>query len=114
MKRLNFLLTLTLLASTLLFNGVVRAQSLDPALAPVKEMEGTIQKLEFVDNAMVFDGILYHMGPDLVVQIRGTHGAFTMLQEGMKARIAYRVVSESRREVFEIEQLPDNYAIEGV
>ena len=114
MKRLKSLTSSLLLAAAALLAGGAGAQSLDPALAPVKEMEGTIQKLEFAENAMILDGIRYHMGPDLVVEIRGTHGAFTMLQEGMKARIAYRVVSDSRREVYEIEQLPDNYDVEGV
>ncbi|MGE0625790.1 MAG: hypothetical protein AB7I04_22950 [Pseudomonadales bacterium] len=114
MKRLKSLLTVALLAAASLLAGGAAAQSLDPALAPVTEREGTIQQLEFADNSMIFDGNRYYMAPDLVVEIRGTHGAFTMLQAGMKARIVYRVISGSRREVFQIEQLPDNYDVEGV
>ena len=83
-------------------------------LAPEKEMEGTIQQLDFGANTMIFEGIRFHMAPDLQVEIRGTYGAFTMLSEGMKALVSYRVLSESAREAFKIEQLPDNMDIEAL
>ena len=98
----------------ILAGGSARAQSADPALAPVKAMEGTIQTLDFGSNSMIFEGLRYRMAPDVQVEIRGSYGAFTMLQEGMKAAITYRVVSGSERVVTRIEQLPDNVELEGV
>ncbi|MEM8766846.1 MAG: hypothetical protein AAGE43_05350 [Pseudomonadota bacterium] len=88
-----------------------RAQNAD--LAPMQKMDGVIQDLDFASNSMVFEGVRIHMAPDLVVEIRGSYGAFTMLQKGMKAVVTYRVVSESHREAVRIEQLPDNVEIEG-
>ncbi len=83
------------------------------AIAPEKEMEGTIQELDFGANTMIFQGLSFRMAPELTVEIRGSHGAFTMLQEGMKAHVTYRVLSASEREAVRIEQLPDNYSLEG-
>ena len=54
------------------------------------------------------------MAPDLVVEIRGGPGAFTMLQEGMKAVVTYRVISASERHAVSIVQLPDNVAVDEV
>ena len=111
MLRLKTILTSLLVLVPLAFASGAAAQNAD--LAPLKEMEGVIQELEFGDNAMVFEGVRMHMAPDLVVEIRGSYGAFTLLQEGMKAIVTYRVVSASRREAVRIEQLPDNVELEG-
>jgi len=106
--------TKTLLAAALLVVGsaAMAASSLSH-LAPQKQMDGTIQALDFGANTMIFEGIRYRMAPDVEVEIRGSYGAFTMLQEGMKALVTYRVVSASDREVVRIEQLPDNMNLEG-
>lgn len=114
MNMIRSLLFAIVLGSSLLAIGPAAAQTADPALAPETTMEGTIQKLEFEDSAIIFEGIRFHAAPDLVVEIRGSHGAFTMLKEGMKARITYRVVSPSFRQAVRIEQLPDNYTLEEV
>ncbi len=83
-------------------------------MAPVKDMEGTIQKLDFGANTMIFQGIRYYMAPELTVEIRGGPGAFTMLRTGMKALVTYRVISASERQAVSIVQLPDNTAIDEV
>lgn len=90
------------------------AESSLSLLAPEKQMEGVIQSLDFGANTMIFQGIRFRMAPDVQVQIRGSYGAFTMLKEGMKATVTYRVISASEREAVRIEQLPDNLRIDGV
>lgn len=113
MKTLKSLLAVLILLVPLGTAATALGQSLDPALAPEKSMDGTIQALDFGANSMVFEGLTFSMAPELEVQIRGSYGAFTMLQEGMKASIVYRVVSGSARVVTRIEQLPDNFQLEG-
>lgn len=104
----------TLLATLLiLLSSLVLAASGSVALSPEKEMDGTIQSLDFGANTMIFEGNRFHMAPGLSVEIRGSYGAFTMLQEGMKAVVTYRVVSGSERHATSIVQLPDNFGLEG-
>ena len=91
--------------------GAALAASVD--LAPEKELEGTIQALDFGANTLIFEGTRFQMGVGAEVEIRGSYGAFTMLKEGMKAVVTYRLLSESERVVTRIVQLPDNYALEG-
>jgi hypothetical protein len=86
----------------------------EPFTGPEKERYGIIQELDFGANTMIFEGYRYRMAPELTVEIRGTYGAFTMLQPGMKAKVTYRLNSPSDREVVRIEQLPDNYPLERV
>ncbi|TNF84265.1 MAG: hypothetical protein EP301_10960 [Gammaproteobacteria bacterium] len=93
-------------------SSLVLAASL-AELAPVKEMEGTIQSVDFGANTMIFEGVRFDVLPDAEVEIRGSYGAFTMLQAGMKAAVTYRVVSESERHAIRVVQLPDNYRLEG-
>ena len=76
-------------------------------------MEGTIQAVDFGANTLIFEGVRFQVLPDAEVEIRGSYGAFTMLQAGMKAVVTYRVVSESERHVIRVVQLPDNYRLEG-
>jgi hypothetical protein len=86
----------------------------DALTGPEKERYGIIQELDFGANTMIFEGYRYRMAPELIVEIRGTYGAFTMLQPGMKAKVTYRLNSPSEREVVRIEHLPDNYPLERV
>lgn len=106
--------TLALLVVLLLGAGQAPAESSLTFLAPEKTMEGTIQALDFGSNTMIFQGTRIHVPPEAEVQIRGSYGAFTMLREGMKASVTYRVISASEREAVRIEQLPDNYRLEEV
>ena len=98
----------------LLLAGAAHAAETIAELAPEMDVEGTIEDLDFGANTMVFQGLLYHMAPDLVVEIRGGPGAFTMLSKGMKATVVYRVISASERHAVSIVQLPDNVVIEEV
>lgn len=96
----------------LLLSGAVFAASIALELAPEDEMAGTIQSLDFGANTMIFEGIRFRMAPELTVQIRGSHGAFTMLQPGMKAVVTFRIVSATERHAISIVQLPDNAVLE--
>ena len=105
---------LWLLTLALAGGSVLAAESNLSFLAPEKTMEGTIQALDYGANTMIFQGTRIRMAPDVQVEIRGSYGAFTMLREGMKAQVTYRVISASEREAVRIVQLPDNYALEEV
>ena len=97
-----------------LMGGAAQAAETVAELAPQMETEGSIEKLDFGANTMIFEGVRYQMAPDLVVEIRGGPGAFTMLREGMKAVVIYRVISATERHAVNIRQLPDNMAVEEV
>ncbi len=79
---------------------------------PEKIKTGTIQQLDFAAGAMIVDGYRYHTTPELRVEIAGSHGAFTMLEVGMKIRMSYLIVSVSRRDLVEVVQIPDNVTLE--
>ena len=96
------------------YTAITAAQSTIPEFAPEKEKTGTIQSLDIGANNMIVDGNRYRMAPDVTVEIRGGHGAFTMLHVGMKIFMVYRVINPSDREVVRVEQLPDNYQLEEV
>ena len=103
----GFLLLLPLLGTAGLLGGAAYAAESVAELAPQMETEGSIEKLDFGANTMIFEGVRYQMAPDLVVEIRGGPGAFTMLREGMKAVVIYRVISATERHAVNIRQLPD-------
>ena len=79
---------------------------------PEKIRTGTVQSLDFAGGSMIVDGYRYHTTPELRVEIAGSHGAFTMLEVGMKIRMAYLIVSPSRRDLVEVVQIPDNVTLE--
>ena len=101
-----------LFASVLLIGSAQLGYGAPSYLAPEKSITGTIQELNFGTNSMIMDGTRYNAAPDVDVEIRGTFGAFTMLQTGMRVHIVYRVISGTERELIEIKQLPDNMALE--
>lgn len=98
----------------LLLGGATFAAEEVAELAPEMETEGMIEALDFGANTMIFQGVRYQMAPDLSVEIRGGPGAFTMLQVGMKAIVTYRVISATERHAVNIQQLPDNTALDEV
>lgn len=79
---------------------------------PEKIKTGTVQDLDFAAGSMIVDGYRYHTTPELRVEIAGSHGAFTMLEVGMKVRMSYLIISPSRRDLVEVVQLPDNLTLE--
>ena len=100
-------LSLLVLLLTTLLGGQAAAQN-----AEVSEGEGVVQKMLFETNKVVIDGVQYRVAFDARVEIRGSYGAYSMLQKGMKVLFEYRRFSPTELEIFAIEQLPDNRVIE--
>lgn len=80
----------------------------------VVEEEGVIERLILENNEVVISGVAFRVAYDAQVEIRGTYGAYTMLQPGMKVFFEYRRFSPTELEIFAIEQLPDNQEIEEI
>lgn len=106
MKKLNPL-ALVLLILTALTGGQGWAQDVD-----LIEEEGILHEIAFETNEVIINGVEYRVAYDAKVEIRGSYGAFTMLQPGMKLQYQYRRHSDTEREIFDIRQLPDNTALE--
>jgi hypothetical protein len=88
--------------------GSVSAQEF---LAPEAESQGEIQGLDFGSYRAVVNGSDYDVSPNVQVQINGTFGAFTMLEEGMLIEFTFlhhqdgaRVIN-SIREVDAVEEI---------
>jgi hypothetical protein len=109
MKSLQKVLSLKLVALllTTLWGGQVLAENFD-----VEEGQGVIHELLIDTNSLVIDGVMYSVAYDAQVQIRGSYGAYGMLQSGMKVEFEYRRFSPDSLEIFHIEQLPDNTVLE--
>ncbi len=101
-----------LIVSVLLLSSTHLVHAASSYDAPQKSTTGTIQELNFAQNSMILSGFTYYAALDVNVEIRGTFGAFTMLQTGMKVYIVYRLISGTQRELVEIRQLPDNMTLE--
>ena len=104
--KLTKFLSMTLLLVVLFSNPVNAAE------AAVVEGEGTIHAVELESNTLVINGVRFRVAFDALVEIRGSYGAFSMLQQGMKVIFEYRHHSPTNLEIFDIEQLPDNAHIE--
>ena len=100
-KLLKFLVCFT---SVIALNSL-HAQYLD--LEP-EETEGVVRGLDYERNIAVIGGLSYYVPADALVEIRGTYGAFTLLEKGMKVSILYYRISDSRREIVKLIQLSDN------
>lgn len=86
----------------------------DAGQYPLAESAGVIQELDFGGNAMVIDGMSYHVATDVQVQIGGSHGAFTMLQPDMRVYFEFLQISPRARRITVIRELPDGVALDGV
>ena len=100
-----------------LFLGVIAgtqawAQTANDLATQVQE-RGVIQALRLESNELVIDGVVFRVAYDARVEIRGSYGAFSMLQTGMKVEFSYRDFDIDTREIFELEQLPDNTEMES-
>ena len=81
------------------------------AQSPVLELEvaeGVVRSLNYANNTAVIDGSSYYVMADAPVEIRGTYGAFTMLEKGMKVSFSFYRIGDSRREIVKLVQLSDN------
>ena len=103
LKKMLSLLTLLLIT----FGGQLQAQEAD-----VLEEQGIIEELKLAGNELIISGVTFKVAFDAEVQIRGSYGAYSMLQPGMKVYYEYRRYSPTELEIFTIEQLPDNQPIE--
>lgn len=103
--------TFPLLAMLLitLTSGQLQAQDAD-----LMEEEGVIEQLIVASNEVIISGVTFRVAFDAEVEIRGSFGAYTMLQPGMKVFYEYRRHSPTELEIYAIEQLPDNQEIDEV
>ena len=75
--------------------------------APLGDDQGVIQGLDFATNRAVINGYRYEVSPTVRVEINGSYGAFTLLEEGMKIEFSYLQFSDGTREVTEIRQVDE-------
>jgi len=94
----NWMRTLrtVLLTGLLAVSGLVHAQEYN---APEAEGAGEIQALDFGAYDAVINGAMYSVNPNVRVEINGTYGAFTMLEEGMLVEFTFLQYSDGRREI---------------
>lgn len=87
---------------------VVSAQEF---LAPEGEGAGEIQALDFGTYRAVVNGMDYDVSTTVQVQINGTFGAFTMLEEGMLIEFTFLHHADGAKVINSIVEVD---AIEGV
>jgi len=80
-------------------------------LAPEAEGSGEIQDLDFGTYRAVVNGTNYDVSPTVQVQINGTFGAFTMLEEGMFIEFTFLHHSDGARVINSIVEVD---SVEGV
>ncbi len=95
MKRWNMIARAALLVC-LLMSGQAWAQEYN---APEAEGEGEIQALDFGTYDTIINGTQYAVNPNVRVEIGGSYGAFTMLEEGMLVEFTFLQFSDGRREI---------------
>ena len=95
MKRWTSIARAGLLAC-LLMSGQAWAQEYN---APEAEGAGEIQALDFGAFDTVINGTVYAVNPNVRVEIGGSYGAFTMLEEGMLVEFTFLQFSDGRREI---------------
>ena len=91
-----------------LLAGSAQAQELNPPLA---EGEGEIQALSFGTNEAIIGGYQYGVAETVRVEINGTFGAFTMLQNGMLVEFDFLQYSDGYREIVGMREVNE---IEGI
>jgi hypothetical protein len=112
MRVFRGILVLTgLLLSPVTWMTAVHAAELAGSRAPVLTHRGTIDVIDLESNHVVISGMNFEVPLDVPVTIRGGAGAFTLLQEGMKAEVVYYDYPDTRVAI-SLDQLPDNTQIE--
>lgn len=107
MSSLHKSLSMLVIVLIALWSGQALAEEGD-----VGEGEGVVHDLIVERNEVIISGVGFKVAYDAQVEIRGSYGAYTMLQPGMKVFYEYRRYSPTELEIFAIEQLPDNRVIE--
>lgn len=107
MSSLHKSLSMLVIVLIALWSGQALAEEGDAG-----EGEGVVHDLIVERNEVIISGVGFKVAYDAQVEIRGSYGAYTMLQPGMKVFYEYRRYSPTELEIFAIEQLPDNRVIE--
>ncbi|MCR9258642.1 MAG: hypothetical protein NXH95_02900 [Pseudomonadaceae bacterium] len=89
----------------------VSAVNAQEFLAPEAESSGEIQGLDFGTYRAVVNGTDYDVSPTCQVQINGTFGAFTMLEEGMFIEFTFLHYADGARVINSIVEVD---SVEGV
>jgi len=74
----------------------------------IETAEGTIHEIDNGDSMLLISGVTYYIAFDAKVEIGGSYGAPTMLTQGMNVRFTFHRYDDGRREITEIEELPDD------
>lgn len=85
-----------------LLSSVVNAQQYNP---PEAEGEGRIAELNFGNNSMVVGGYDYQVSDAVQVQINGSYGAFTMLEEEMLIEFTFQRFDDGVRRIVTINEV---------
>jgi len=101
------------LALWLLLPMTVGAAEEDRQQAP-SQNAGVIQELDFGSQTLVIDGIRYGVAVDVKVEIAGSYGAFTMLEEGMRVYYEFQRNAPSSRIISLIRELPGDVGLDQV
>ena len=81
---------------------------------PLRTKVGIVRHIDLAASTVIVEGTRYQVAPDAEVELRGSYGAFSMLEVGMQIEYTYEVHSETERIIVEIKQIPDNFTIERV
>jgi hypothetical protein len=79
---------------------------------PVASRSGLIEQVDYGSSSMIVGGYRYQVAIDARVEIGGTHGAFTLLQPGMRIRFEYLHISGTERRIILVQELPPNVLLE--
>jgi hypothetical protein len=93
------------MTGVLAFAAVAGSYAEDPAIAgsyAEATRAGVIEKLEIESSSIIIGGLRYEVPLDARIEIHGTYGAFTMLEEGMNAVFTYRIIDDHHREITEL------------
>lgn len=75
--------------------------------APQAEGEGEIQSLNFGASEMVVNGYIYDVSATVRVEIGGTFGAFTMLEEGMLIEFDFLRFDDGVRQIVTVREVAE-------
>ncbi len=85
-----------------LLSSSVSAQQFNP---PEADGEGRIDKLNFGSNSMVVGGYDYQVSEQVEVQVNGSYGAFTMLEEEMLIEFTFQRFDDGVRRIVSINEV---------
>ena len=76
--------------------------------------QGTLFEMEWGSQTAIINGYRYHFAPDAKVQINGSYGAWSMLQEGTSVDFLFRLSSDmTHRTIVELYSLPSGFPMQG-